>query len=418
MTKYNQYFQSSDYQHSRPPKPKFPWFRIIIIALIAGIIGALIVLGVNRLMNGDDSNSGRSQVQQATNDKGGNVLDGKSDKYKSVNAMIKDVSPAIVGVINMQKATSFDDLLQGKSTKAQEAGIGSGVIYQINNNSSYIVTNNHVIDGASQIKVQLHNGKQVEAKLVGTDAVSDIAVLKIDSQKGIKAMKFANSSKVQTGDSVFAMGNPLGLEFANSVTSGIISANERTIESNTTSGGTKVNVLQTDAAINPGNSGGALVDVNGNLVGINSMKIAADQVEGIGFAIPSNEVRVTIEQLVKHGKVERPSIGIGLLNLSDIPDSYKKDLKTDRDTGVYVAKVSHSSELKVGDIITKVDSKKVNDDTDLRTYLYQNKKPGETVKLTVIRDGKTKDVSVTLKNQKSISSQSYNSEDNNSQFIR
>ena len=235
MTEYNQYFQSSDYQHSRPPKPKFPWFRIIIIALIAGIIGALIVLGVNRLMNGDDSNSGGSQVQQATNDKGGNVLDGKSDKYKSVNAMIKDVSPAIVGVINMQKVTSFDDLLQGKSTKAQEAGIGSGVIYQINNNSSYIVTNNHVIDGASQIKVQLHNGKQVEAKLVGTDAVSDIAVLKIDSQKGIKAMKFANSSKVQTGDSVFAMGNPLGLEFANSVTSGIISANERTIESNTTS---------------------------------------------------------------------------------------------------------------------------------------------------------------------------------------
>ena len=127
MTEYNQYFQSSDYQHSRPPKPKFPWFRIIIIALIAGIIGALIVLGVNRLMNGDDSNSGGSQVQQATNDKGGNVLDGNSDKYKSVNAMIKDVSPAIVGVINMQKVTSFDDLLQGKSTKAQEAGIGSGV---------------------------------------------------------------------------------------------------------------------------------------------------------------------------------------------------------------------------------------------------------------------------------------------------
>ena len=418
MTEYNQYYQSSDYQHSRPPKSKFPWFRIIIIALLAGIIGALIVLGINRFMNGEDSNSGGSQVQQATNDKGGNILDGKSDKYKSVNAMIKDVSPAIVGVINMQKATSFDDLLQGKSSKAQEAGIGSGVIYQINNNSAYIVTNNHVIDGASQIKVQLHNGKQVEAKLVGTDAVSDIAVLKIDSQKGIKAMKFANSSKVQTGDSVFAMGNPLGLEFANSVTSGIISANERTIESNTTSGGTKVNVLQTDAAINPGNSGGALVDINGNLVGINSMKIAADQVEGIGFAIPSNEVRVTIEQLVKHGKVERPSIGIGLLNLSDIPDSYKKELKTERDTGVYVAKVSHSSELKVGDIITKVDSKKVDDDTDLRTYLYQNKKPGETVKLTVIRDGKTQDVSVTLKNQKSTSTQSFSSEDNNSQFIR
>ena len=129
-----------------------------------------------------------------------------------------------------------------------------------------------MISGASEIKVQLHSGKQVKAKLIGKDTVSDIVVLKIDNTKGIKSIKFANSSKVQTGDSVFAMGNPLGLEFANSVTSGIIS-NERTIESNTTSGGTKVNVLQTDA-INPGNSGGALVDINGNLVGINSMKIA------------------------------------------------------------------------------------------------------------------------------------------------
>src|SRR5699024_11117920 len=269
----------------------------------------------------------------------------------------------------------------------------------------------------SEIKVQLHNSNQVDAKLIGKDALTDIAVLKIDDTKGTKSIDFAYSSKVKTGDSVFAMGNPLGLEFANSVTSGIISASERTIDTQTSAGANKVNVLQTDAAINPGNSGAALVDLNGNLVGINSMKIAADQVEGIGFAIPSNEVRVTIEQLVKHGKVERPSIGIGLLNLSDIPDSYKKELKTDRDTGVYIAKVSHYSELKVGDIITKVDSKKVDDDTDLRTYLYQNKKPGETVKLTVIRDGKTKDVSVTLKNQKSISSQSYNSEDNNSQFI-
>ena len=120
------------------------------------------------------------------------------------------------------------------------------------------------------------------------------------------------------------MGNPLGLEFANSVTSGIISASEQ-IDANTSAGNTKVNVLQTDAAINPGNSGGALVDINGNLVGINSMKIAAAQVEGIGFAIPSNEVRVTIEQLVKHGKIERPSIGIGLINLSDIPENYRKN---------------------------------------------------------------------------------------------
>jgi len=293
-------------------------FKTIVIAIVAGIIGALIVLGIGKALNHTSLNQNGSQVQEATNSKGGNRLDGKSEKYNSVNQMIKDVSPSIVGVINMQKASSIDDLLRGKSTKSQEAGVGSGVIYQVNNDSSYIVTNNHVIDGANEVKVQLHNGKQVDAKLVGKDAVSDIAVLKIKQTNGVKAIKFANSSKVQTGDSVFAMGNPLGLEFANSVTSGIISANERTIDANTSSGGTKVTVLQTDAAINPGNSGGALVDINGNLVGINSMKIAAEQVEGIGFAIPSNEVKVTIEQLVKNGKIERPSIGIGLLNLSEI----------------------------------------------------------------------------------------------------
>ena len=175
----NQSFDSNN-QPSRYNKPKFPWFKTILVALIAGIIGALLVLGIGKLLDHTIFNQNGATVNEASNSKGGNQLDGKSDKYKSVNAMIKDVSPAIVGVINMQKVTSFDDLLQGKSTKAQEAGIGSGVIYQINNNSSYIVTNNHVIDGASQIKVQLHNGKQVEAKLVGTDAVSDIAVLKID----------------------------------------------------------------------------------------------------------------------------------------------------------------------------------------------------------------------------------------------
>lgn len=196
------------------------------------------------------------------------------------------------------------------------------------------------------------------------------------------------------------MGNPLGLQFANSVTSGIISASERTIDAETTGGNTKVSVLQTDAAINPGNSGGALVDINGNLVGINSMKIAATQVEGIGFAIPSNEVKVTIEQLVKHGKIDRPSIGIGLINLKDIPEEEREQLHTDSEDGIYVAKADSDIDLKKGDIITEIDGKKIKDDVDLRSYLYENKKPGESVTVTVIRDGKTKEVKVKLKQQK------------------
>lgn len=415
MSLFNQSNQTSRYRG-----PKFPWFKTIIVALIAGIIGALLVLGIGKILNHTVLDGDGSTVQ-TSNSKGGNQLDKQSDKYGSVHDMIKNVSPAIVGVINMQKSSSIDDLLKGKSSKPEEAGVGSGVIYQITGNSAYIVTNNHVIDGANEIKVQLHNSKQVKAKLIGKDAVSDIAVLKIDNTKGIKAIKFANSSKVQTGDSVFAMGNPLGLEFANSVTSGIISANERTIGADTTGGDTKVSVLQTDAAINPGNSGGALVDINGNLVGINSMKIAAAQVEGIGFAIPSNEVKVTIEQLVKHGKIERPSIGISLINLADIPQVEREELHTDRESGVYVAKADKGNNLKKGDIITKIDSTEIKDDVDLRSYLYEHKKPGESVTLSIIRDGKKQDVKVKLKEQKSVETKRHSDKQelpNDSDFIR
>lgn len=418
-TNNNQNYQQNTTQYASNKrirqKPKFPWFRTVIVALVAGIIGALIVLGVGKLMETTVLNDNGSSVNEASNTgNGGNTLDGKSEKYDSVNQMINDVSPAIVGVINMQKAQNLDDLLKGKSSKAQEAGVGSGVIYQKNNGSAYIVTNNHVIDGASEIKVQLHNSKQVDAKLIGKDALTDMAVLKINETKGTKAINFANSSKVKTGDSVFAMGNPLGLEFANSVTSGIISASERTIDTQTSAGSNKVNVLQTDAAINPGNSGGALVDINGNLVGINSMKIANEQVEGIGFAIPSNEVKVTIKELVEKGKIDRPSIGIGLLNVSEIPDEYKDQLKTSRKDGAYVAKVDGDNGLKEGDIITAIDDKNVKEDTDIRSYLYENKKPGDSVKLTVERKGKQQTVDVTLKEQKTASQSSEGSNDEKS----
>ncbi|UXR75443.1 MULTISPECIES: trypsin-like peptidase domain-containing protein [unclassified Staphylococcus] len=389
--------QTQPYQTPPPRQQKPSWLRLIISALIAGLVGGMIAFGA---MNGvskwlpSDNQSG-ANVNVAENEKGGNLQDNKSKSYASVNEMIQDKSPSIVGVINEQKAESLEDLLRGKSTDAQPSGIGSGVIYQLNQKDAYIVTNNHVIDGATSIKVQLHNSKQVSAELVGTDPLTDIAVLKIKNRNDIKAIDFADSSKVKTGDSVFAMGNPLGLEFANTVTSGIISASERTIDAETSAGTNKVTVLQTDAAINPGNSGGALVDLNGNLVGINSMKISAPQVEGIGFAIPSNEVKLVIEQLVKHGEVKRPSVGIGMLNVADIPASYKK--KLDADSGVYVAEVQRSnSSLKSGDIITEIDGKKVENDSDLRAYLYKNKQPGDTVTFTIKRNGQTQKVDVAL----------------------
>ncbi|MGV3244215.1 S1C family serine protease [Staphylococcus sp. 11261D007BR] len=392
---------SSNFEHrSTPPpnKPKLPWLKICLISLVSGLIGALIVLGLTGALSNFIPNFGNqsgSEVNVAKDQNGGSTLDGQSDNYDSVNQMIQDKSPSIVGVINEQKATSLRDLLRGESTEAEPSGIGSGVVYQKSGKDAYIVTNNHVIEGASSLKVQLHNSKQVDAKLVGTDALTDIAVLKIQNTDDIKAIQFADSSKVQTGDSVFAMGNPLGLDFANTVTSGIISASERTIEADTSEGSNQVTVLQTDAAINPGNSGGALVDINGNLVGINSMKIASPQVEGIGFAIPSNEVKTIIEQLVKDGEIKRPSIGIGMINVADIPERLREN--QDEDKGVYVAEVQRSNiDLKEGDIITKVDNESIENDSDLRGYLYKEKKPGDTVTLTVQRDGKSTTVEVQL----------------------
>ncbi|EKU50236.1 S1C family serine protease [Staphylococcus massiliensis] len=378
-------------------RPRFPWFRVFLIALIAGIIGTMLVLGVSRLFQAaTSSNEGGETVNETQNQKGGNVLDGKSEKYDSVNQMINDTSPAIVGVINQQRAQGLGDLLQGRTGHEEQSGIGSGVIYQKNDDNAFIVTNNHVIEGASSLKVQLHNSKQVDAKLVGKDALTDLAVLKIKNREDIKEMKFADSAKVKTGDSVFAMGNPLGLEFANTVTSGIISANERTIETDTSAGSNEVKVLQTDAAINPGNSGGALVDKDGNLIGINSMKISSPQVEGIGFAIPSNEVKLVIEQLVKHGEVERPSLGIGMINLDDIPPHYRDRLGIEDEEGVYVARISRPGlKLKEGDIIKEVDGKRVKNDATLRDIIYK-KSPGDTVDIKVLRDHEEKTVTVEL----------------------
>lgn len=401
---YNPSQQSNSHQSAEPyrSKRKFPWFKTILIALAAGLIGGLIAFGLTSLFSNFSSPFSAkpgSQVNEASQKPGGNTLDGKSEKYKTVNQMINDKAPAIVGVINEQKGQNLEDLLRGKSAKSKPSGIGSGVIYQKDGKNAYIVTNNHVIEGASSVKIQLHNSQQVSAELVGNDPLTDLAVLKIKDRDDIKTMSFANSSKVKTGDSVFAMGNPLGLEFANTVTSGIISANERTIETDTSAGPNKVNVIQTDAAINPGNSGGALVDINGNLIGINTLKIAAPQVEGIGFAIPSNEVKLVIDQLVNNGEVKRPSIGIEMINVTDIPDSYKRHVNTD--SGVYVANVPRRGiDLKRGDIITEIDGHKIESDSDLRSYLYKDKKPGDKVTFTVNRDGKSTQIKVTLDSAK------------------
>ncbi|MEB7807191.1 trypsin-like peptidase domain-containing protein [Mammaliicoccus fleurettii] len=398
---------SNDYYYKK--KNKIPWYQSCLIPFLSGIIGAVLILalyiGGTKIIDVVNNYNDEANITKApANEKGGNIKDNKSSN-KSVSKMIEDVSPSIVGVINKQKASGIESFFGGKSSgessDPQESGTGTGVIYQSSDNSSYIVTNNHVIEGANEIEVRLHNDKSVKAELVGTDVMTDLAVLKIDGDYNIEPIKFADSSKVKAGETVFALGNPLGVEFANSVTQGIISSEERTMDVQTSDGVTEATVIQTDAAINPGNSGGALIDLNGNLIGINSMKISRPDVEGIGFAIPSNEVNNIIKDIMDDGKVTRPYIGISMISIEDIPSQYRKELKLTTDKGVYISEVDEkvNNGLKKDDVITKVDNKDVTEVSDIKNYIYNEKKPGDKITMKYIRDGKEHSTKITLKEQ-------------------
>ena len=188
------------------------------------------------------------------------------------------------------------------------------------------MTNNHVIEGAEKLEVSLESGEKTTAELVGKDALSDLAVLTIDAKYADTSLEFGDSDKLRAGDAVVAIGNPLGLDFSGTVTQGIVSAVNRSINVNTSAGEWEMNVIQTDAAINPGNSGGALLNTAGQVIGINSLKISESGVEGLGFAIPSNEVIPLIEEMTANGQVERPYIGIGLADLDQVPRIYLQGL--------------------------------------------------------------------------------------------
>ena len=236
----------------------------------------------------------------------------------TLSDMVEYASKGIVGVSNFK---STGNRFAG-SSELSEFGTGSGVIYKIDGEDAYIVTNNHVIEGAGKIEVTLHGGEKETAELIGSDALTDLAVLKINGKHVDTALEFGDSEKLRAGDPVVAIGNPLSLDFSGTVTQGIISAPSRSIDVKTTAGNWEMDVIQTDAAINPGNSGGALLSTDGKVIGINSLKIAENGVEGLGFAIPSNDVVPLLEEMMKNGKIERPYIGVGLADLADVPYTY------------------------------------------------------------------------------------------------
>jgi len=370
--------------------------------LIGVMIGALIVwlmlpslVGImpgNNESSNNDSDTLSTSTQQLT-----------ADITTDVTGAVEKAANAVVGVTNIQSTSNF----LSPSNEEQDAGTGSGVIYKKSGDKAYVVTNNHVIEGANQIEVTLADGTKIEAKLLGTDIWTDLAVLEMDASKVSTVAEFGNSDSLKQGETVIAIGNPLGLDFSGSVTTGVVSGKDRAIPVDL-NGDNQVDwqaeVLQTDAAINPGNSGGALVNLAGQLIGINSMKISQETVEGIGLAIPVNSAIPIIEDLEEFGEVKRPAMGVTLVDVTNVSAYHQRDtlrLPEEVTTGVVIDQVVEDSpagiaELEQYDVIVEMDGEKIENMIELRKHLYNEKEVGDNLKLKVYRQGQLMEVTLKL----------------------
>lgn len=332
-----------------------------------------------------NSDSGGAQAQQlANNSNGKQVL--------TIPQIAAQVGPSVVGVINKTKVQPqnyydpfsgrfyyYSDPSNQESNEMVEQGSGSGIIIS---EDGYIVTNQHVIDGASEISVILNTGDEIAATLVGQDTKTDLAVLKIDTDKQLTCAVLGDSTQTQVGELAVAIGNPLGQEFSGSVTAGIISAVNRTM----TIDNRTYNLLQTDAAINAGNSGGALINQYGEVIGINSVKLSSSDIEGMGFAIAISEAKPIIDDLIASGYVTgRPLVGIGIQETR---------------YGLFIGSIQDGSGaaeagLQVGDMILEVDGQKVSSSSEVNE-IRDEKKPGDYLTFKILRDGETMEISVKL----------------------
>lgn len=304
---------------------------------------------------------------------------------------IQKVSPAIVGVVNF--------------ANNRTQGEGSGIVYKADGKDSYIVTNQHVVDGGDYFEVVFSNGDRSEATLVGSDIYTDLAVLKVSGISVDTVAEFGNTEDLQIGQTVIAIGNPLGLNFAGSATSGIVSGQDRTVSVDLNSDGYddwEMTVLQTDTAINPGNSGGALINLDGKVVGINSMKIATSSVEGMSFSIPTYVAIPIITDLETYGEVRRPQLGVYIQDMSMIPDRLKEilNISTEQKTGVFIYEVfvggvAEQMGIQAGDVVTAINGEAVDDAMSFRKKLY-NFREGDEITLTLIREQQTIDLTTKI----------------------
>ncbi|EIM07558.1 serine protease yyxA [Planococcus antarcticus DSM 14505] len=390
------------YNSNEPKKNKKGYFASSFTGLIAGALLVGVVLpGMTDVELG-------SAEPTSTSESVSGLQTASTVVTSDVTKVVEETTDAVVGVSNLQVAQQNPFASQtGEGKESQEAGVGSGVIYKKDGDIAYIVTNNHVVEGAEDVMVTLSDGTELDAEVLGTDVWTDLAVLKVPGESIKAVAEFGDSSVLQAGEPVIAIGNPLGLQFSGSVTTGVISGTERLVPIDINQDGTEdwqSEVLQTDAAISPGNSGGALINAEGQLIGINSMKIAQNAVEGIGLAIPVNTAIPIIADLETEGAVERPSMGVAIVDLAEVPAQYRSsqlNLPTEVEGGIVIESVVEGSGaaaagIEAYDVIVELDGNPVNSVLDLRQHLYNETKVSDVVKVKAFRNGELQNFELTL----------------------
>lgn len=363
-------------------KPPFYALLIIIVVLVLGAI-IFFLLG-NKGNNNIEYNIVKTGI--ISND----VKD--NEKHEDISDVIEKVTPCVVGISSVK----VDGLSIFTSDGSKKWGAGTGFIVSSN---GYIVTNQHVAGKkGSKTNVTLENGNSYIGSTVWADENIDLAIVKIN-ENGLDYVTIGDSSSIKVGQNVYAIGNPIGFEFQRTVTSGIISAKNRTIKiDDSDSSSYMEDLIQTDASINYGNSGGPLINLFGEVIGINTVKIS--EAEGIGFALPINLVKPIVEKFVTQGAFKEPYIGIFAYDKQVIP---YMDSNVKLEKGIYVAKVdsygpAEKAGIRVGDIITQIDDTTINTMIELRCLIY-SKNPGDKINVTIMRNNKEKSVEILLKNK-------------------
>ena len=369
---------------------------VILISFFSGILGTFTTLQLSQKQNSGTTTTTTVSKAAVKNE-------------NSTTQAVDKVKDAVVSVItyssNSQNSLITSDETDTDTNAEQVFSEGSGVIYKKEGDTAYIVTNTHVINGAKKVDIRLADGTKVPGDIVGSDTYSDIAVVKIAADKVTTVAEFGDSNQLTVGETAIAIGSPLGSEYANTVTQGIVSSLNRNVSLKSEDGqAISTNAIQTDTAINPGNSGGPLINIQGQVIGITSSKIASNggtSVEGLGFAIPANDVINIIKQLEKDGKVTRPALGIHMVNLSNLntTDLQKLKLPGNVTSGVAVRSVQKNmpanGHLQQYDVITKIDDTKISSTTELQNALYSHS-IGDEMTVTYYRNGKEEKTTIKL----------------------